>query len=109
MPAIAYVENIPILISAVGFLLILRAVRPPRACQDRELVTMVYCGKPSRGCQMCRTRRIKVRYWCLAYLLLHSPLVPNEEEKERKKVNTAFRTTQLTRPGVLVRRDEANL
>jgi hypothetical protein len=21
---------------------------------------MVYCGKPSRGCQMCRTRRIKV-------------------------------------------------
>lgn len=22
---------------------------------------MVYCGKPSRGCQMCRTRRIKVR------------------------------------------------
>lgn len=22
--------------------------------------TMVYCGKPSRGCQMCRTRRIKV-------------------------------------------------
>lgn len=24
------------------------------------LVSMVYCGKPSRGCQMCRTRRIKV-------------------------------------------------
>lgn len=23
---------------------------------------MVYCGKPSRGCQMCRTRRIKVHY-----------------------------------------------
>lgn len=22
---------------------------------------MVYCGKPSRGCQMCRMRRIKVR------------------------------------------------
>ena len=25
--------------------------------------TMVYCGKPSRGCQMCRTRRIKVSSW----------------------------------------------
>lgn len=21
---------------------------------------MVYCGKPSKGCQMCRMRRIKV-------------------------------------------------
>lgn len=26
---------------------------------------MVYCGKPSRGCQMCRQRRIKVRGLCL--------------------------------------------
>src|SRR5690625_4379608 len=25
---------------------------------------MVYCGKPSRGCQMCRTRRIKVTWPC---------------------------------------------
>lgn len=26
---------------------------------------MVYCGKPSRGCQMCRTRRIKVLFSAL--------------------------------------------
>ena len=34
-----------------------------RACATRGSsdIKMVYCGKPSRGCQMCRTRRIKVR------------------------------------------------
>lgn len=33
---------------------------------------MVYCGKPSRGCQMCRTRRIKVRELRALFLWLRT-------------------------------------
>lgn len=47
------------LLTTLGFLNTLaftaRSHWPARVCG-----AMVYCGKPSRGCQMCRTRRIKV-------------------------------------------------
>ena len=34
---------------------------PHRSQASGSVDTMVYCGKPSKGCQMCRMRRIKVR------------------------------------------------
>lgn len=63
-------------------------------CTTYRFLSMVYCGKPSRGCQMCRSRRIKVP---MLHLFRSSLLTPTIEGTRVGKLTRIF-TNSVMRP-----------